>query len=121
MIASTSPPMPVECGSVTHRTAAAQIAASIAVPPSRKTSRPASVASGWLDATIASEATDAARAGVSANDIDSGPRRAEPLGADPARVTSAVGEPTGRRLDERVRAADVDPRPFLRRSGDLVN
>ena len=59
--------MPVAWGSVTHRTAAAQIAASTAFPPSRNASRPASVASGWLEATIACDATAAARVGASVN------------------------------------------------------
>src|SRR5512146_774703 len=38
--------MPVMCGSTTHKVATAATAASAAVPPSRSTSRAASVASG---------------------------------------------------------------------------
>ena len=112
-----SPPMPVECGSVTHRTAAAQIAASTAEPPSRRTSRPASVASGWLEATIASEATDAARAGSEHEKLTStsGPRRAEPLGPDPARARGRprTSQPAAASTNA-VRPADVDQRPLRR-------
>ncbi len=50
-IANMSPPMPVMCGSVTLSTAAAATAASTALPPWRRTSRPAAEASGWLVAT----------------------------------------------------------------------
>ena len=42
----------VDIGSTTFRTAAADTAASTASPPARKASKPASVASGWLVATI---------------------------------------------------------------------
>ena len=41
-----SPPMPVMCGSVMHRTAAAVTAASAALPPRFRTSSAASVACG---------------------------------------------------------------------------
>ncbi len=41
-----SPPMPVDCGSITHCTAIAAIAASSALPPARSTSSAASVAAG---------------------------------------------------------------------------
>src|SRR5689334_14581836 len=51
--ANMSPPIPVMCGSVTLRTAAAVTAASIALPPCRSTSSPAADASGWLVAIIA--------------------------------------------------------------------
>jgi hypothetical protein len=39
-----SPPRPVKCGYVTHSAAPIAIAASMALPPARKTSRPASLA-----------------------------------------------------------------------------
>ena len=51
-MANMSPPMPVMCGSVTLRTAAAATAASMALPPWRSTSSPAAEARGWLVATI---------------------------------------------------------------------
>jgi hypothetical protein len=41
-----SPPMPVECGSITPSTATAATAASTALPPARSTSMAASVAAG---------------------------------------------------------------------------
>ena len=41
-----SPPMPVDCGSITHSTAAAATAASSALPPSRSTSSAVNVAAG---------------------------------------------------------------------------
>ena len=119
-IANRSPPMPVACGSVTHRTAAAQIAASTALPPSRRTSRPASVASGWLEATIASAATDAARVGDSEKLTGSRSGRSARSGSGPAACPSA-DEPAGRRLDEAGRAAHVDQRGSSARSpGDLL-
>src|SRR4029453_13652909 len=43
--------MPVMCGSVTFRTAAIAIAASTALPPRLRMSRPVSDASGWLAPT----------------------------------------------------------------------
>ena len=60
--------MPVASGSVTHRTAAAQIAASAALAPARRSSTAARLASGWLVATIARVETVAARLGESEND-----------------------------------------------------
>src|SRR5262245_56367318 len=47
-----SPPIPVELGSTTLRTAAALMAASTALPPSCRTRRAAAEASGWLVATM---------------------------------------------------------------------
>ena len=44
--------MPIELGSTTPSTAAVAIAASIALPPFMSICTPASVASGWLDATM---------------------------------------------------------------------
>ena len=41
-----SPPMPVDCGSITPSTAQAATAASIALPPARSTSSAVSVAAG---------------------------------------------------------------------------
>ena len=41
-----SPPIPVDCGSTTHNTAAAATAASRALPPERSTSSAVSVATG---------------------------------------------------------------------------
>src|ERR1700722_4103219 len=51
--AKQSPPMPVDCGSITASSAEAAIAASAAVPPGRSTSMAVSAASGWDVATIA--------------------------------------------------------------------
>src|SRR5215510_1452243 len=48
MSANISPPIPVDIGSTTFKTAAAQIAASTALPPSCKTRTAAAEASGWL-------------------------------------------------------------------------
>jgi hypothetical protein len=48
-----SPPTPVIMGSVTLSMAAIAIAASTALPPRLRTSRPTCEASGWLVATIA--------------------------------------------------------------------
>src|ERR1043165_6442215 len=50
---NASPPTPVIIGSVTLSIAAIAIAASTALPPRLRTSRPTSDASGWLLATIA--------------------------------------------------------------------
>src|SRR5207244_3322281 len=50
--AKQSPPIPVEAGSVTFRTAAVATAASAAFPPSRKIASPACAAGGLLVATI---------------------------------------------------------------------
>src|SRR5512140_907577 len=47
-----SPPMPVEVGSVTLSAAATATAASAALPPRARISRPAATASGWEAATI---------------------------------------------------------------------
>ena len=44
----TSPPIPVDIGSTTFKTAAAAIAASTALPPFFKISKPALAAKGWL-------------------------------------------------------------------------
>jgi len=41
-----SPPIPVDCGSITHSTATAAMAASIALPPARSMSSAARVAAG---------------------------------------------------------------------------
>jgi hypothetical protein len=51
----------VDIGSVTHRTAAAAIAASAALPPRSSIRSPVLVASGWLVATIALAATAGGR------------------------------------------------------------
>ena len=51
--AKQSPPMPVDCGSITPSSAQAATAASAAVPPARITSIAASAASGCEVATIA--------------------------------------------------------------------
>jgi hypothetical protein len=51
--AKQSPPMPVDCGSITPSTAEPATAASTAVPPSRSTSIAASDACGCEVATIA--------------------------------------------------------------------
>src|SRR5437773_4624057 len=51
--AKQSPPMPVDCGSITPSTAEPATAASTAVPPSRSTSIAASEACGCEVATIA--------------------------------------------------------------------
>src|SRR5438046_4914972 len=51
--AKQSPPMPVDCGSITPRMAEPATAASTAVPPSRSTSIAASDACGCEVATIA--------------------------------------------------------------------
>jgi len=48
--------MPVLVGSTTFSAAAVATAASKALPPSRRTSRPASAAKGWLVATSPSPA-----------------------------------------------------------------
>src|ERR1041384_5772122 len=50
---NASPPTPVIIGSVTLSIAAIAIAASTALPPRLRTSRPTCDASGWLLATIA--------------------------------------------------------------------
>ena len=67
-IANRSPPIPFIVGSTTERTAAAVTAASIALPPSRITCRPAADASGWLVAIIARRAitTDRVARGLGA-------------------------------------------------------
>ena len=44
--------MPVDIGSTTHRTAAAQTAASAALPPALRQRRAASTARGWLVAAM---------------------------------------------------------------------
>src|SRR3989344_3871175 len=44
--------MPVACGSVTHSTALAAMAASMALPPACNPARPACVAIGWLAAIM---------------------------------------------------------------------
>jgi hypothetical protein len=51
--AKQSPPMPVDCGSITPSSAQAATAASAAVPPARITSMATSAASGCDVATIA--------------------------------------------------------------------
>src|SRR5207253_8531211 len=66
--AKQSPPIPVDIGSVTQRTAAAASAASAAFPPRSSIRRPARVASGWLVATIASAATAGGRPKAKRND-----------------------------------------------------
>src|SRR6476620_9944341 len=50
---NASPPMPVIFGSVTFSIAAMAMAASTALPPRFRTSRPTCEASGWLVATMA--------------------------------------------------------------------
>jgi len=52
-MAKRSPPMPVSFCDVTSSTAPVATAASIALPPLRRISRPASAASGSLVATMA--------------------------------------------------------------------
>src|SRR5258706_8622420 len=52
MMAKRSPPMPTFIGSIKLSTAAVATAASIALPPLRKISRPAWAASGWLVLTM---------------------------------------------------------------------
>src|SRR5258706_11086185 len=52
MRAKASPPMPIDIGSSTPRTAAVATAASTALPPRRSTSTPASDARGWLQTTM---------------------------------------------------------------------
>ena len=47
-----SPPMPVDCGSITPSTATAATAASSALPPARSTSSAVSVAAGMLVAAM---------------------------------------------------------------------
>ncbi|MFC6761586.1 hypothetical protein ACFQFQ_22400 [Sulfitobacter porphyrae] len=61
--AKQSPPIPVICGSTTAMTADPAMAASIAVPPSRRTCMAASVARGCEVATMASIAWTADRPG----------------------------------------------------------
>src|ERR1700684_3272299 len=51
--AKQSPPITVDCGSITASRAEAAIAASAAVPPVRSTSMSVSAASGWDVATMA--------------------------------------------------------------------
>ncbi len=63
MIVKQSPPMPVIAGSQTHITAVAQIAASIALPPLRSISMPASEAAGCEVAIIALRPTTGERPG----------------------------------------------------------
>ena len=58
-----SPPMPVECGSITPSTATAATAASSALPPARNTSSPASVAAGIEVATMPLVPNDGLRPG----------------------------------------------------------
>src|SRR5208282_6532423 len=59
-----SPPMPVLCGSTTHCTATAAIAASAALPPERNTSRAVNVALGCEVAAIPFAAIAADRPGT---------------------------------------------------------
>src|SRR3569623_2365199 len=63
MMTKQSPPMPVWCGSTTARTAAAATAASMALPPRRRMSRAAALASGLGVATMASGASAGERPG----------------------------------------------------------
>src|SRR3954464_12450609 len=58
-----SPPIPVMCGSITPRTAAAVTAASAALPPPRRVSIAASVASGCEVAAMPSQAMTGERPG----------------------------------------------------------
>jgi len=58
-----SPPMPVICGSTTHRTATAVTAASAALPPARNASMAARLASGCEVAAMPSQAMTAERPG----------------------------------------------------------
>src|SRR5437763_12430382 len=62
-MAKQSPPMPVICGSITHRTAAAVTAASAALPPARSTSMAAKLASGFEVAAMPSRAITGERPG----------------------------------------------------------
>src|SRR5215210_6091071 len=75
--------MPLMYGSTTPRVAATATAASNALPPSSRTSRPARVASGWAELTIPFVPT-AARVGVLPL---AGPSRS----SDPATVVGGVG------------------------------
>src|SRR5215210_1202377 len=75
--------MPLMYGSTTPREAAIATAASKALPPASRTSRPARVASGWAELTIPFVPT-AARVGVL---LLAGPSR----GSDPATVAGGVG------------------------------
>jgi len=59
-----SPPIPVMCGSTTASTAAAAIAASIAMPPAFRVSMAARVASGCEVAAAASPAITTERPGA---------------------------------------------------------
>src|SRR5262249_11010570 len=59
-----SPPMPVLCGSTTHCTATAAIAASTALPPARSTSSAVRVARGAEVAAMPFDATIADRPGI---------------------------------------------------------
>ena len=66
---NASPPMPVMFGSVTLSTAAIAMAASTALPPRFRMSRPVCDASGWLVATMP---------WLRAHDRSAGPRAGEP-------------------------------------------
>src|ERR687885_824118 len=59
-----SPPMPVDCGSTTASTAAAAIAASMALPPAFRISIAATVASGWEVEAAASVTRNGDRPGL---------------------------------------------------------
>src|SRR5215207_10222310 len=75
--------MPLMYGSTTHREAATATAASKALPPASRTSRPARVASGWAELTIPFVPT-AARVGVL---LLAGPSRS----SGPATVVGGAG------------------------------
>ena len=62
-MAKQSPPIPVICGSTTHSTATAVTAASTALPPARRVSTAARLASGCEVAVIPSQAMTGERPG----------------------------------------------------------
>src|SRR5436190_7273479 len=65
-MAYRSPPMPHDVGSISPRAALVAMAASMALPPFLRTSRPTCAASGWLVATIPCGAMTTERPGRSA-------------------------------------------------------
>src|SRR5688572_14883455 len=91
--------MPVDVGSATFSTAATATAASAALPPARRISRPAAVATRWLDATMPpAGATEPAAPAPPA------PAGAGPLGVrvHPGRILPAAHAPAIQRSSRRV-------------------
>src|SRR3712207_3307368 len=84
--------MPLMYGSTTPKEAATATAASKALPPSSRTSRPACVASGWAELTIPFVPT-AARAGVL---LVAGPSRSSGLATVLGGEDSTVVSPSAR-------------------------